>query len=144
MKNALRGMLIGGLGLLLAGFSPLRAPPAPPVWQNAKLGFTYLTTEQYKDLWRRTEEYALAEAFLKQCGSPPFIERRMRWAARDCIEARALDRVAACFRRKVIEASKRPFVCDTDQSKTILRNVRAKIDRDVDEVRSMCRSCLFC
>lgn len=144
MKDARLGMLFAVLGLLLAGFSPLRAPAAPAVWENAKLGFSYLTAEQYKDLWRRAEEYALAEAFLKQCGSPPFIERRMRWAARDCIEARALDRVAAFFRRKVVEASQRAFICDTEQSKAILRNVRAKIDRDVEEVRSMCRSCLFC
>jgi hypothetical protein len=128
----------------MAGLAPPAKPPAPTLAVRAKLGFSYLTAAQLKDLWRRTDEYALAEAFLKQCGAPPFVERRMRLAARDCIEARALDKVAAYFRRKVAEASKRTFICDTDEAKAIMKTVRARIDRDVEEVRSMCRSCIFC
>jgi hypothetical protein len=87
----------------------------------------------------------MAEAFLRQCGSPSYIERRMMLAARDCIEARALGRVAAYFRKKVAEfSSKHAFICDTDQSKALVKSTRAQIDRDVAEVRSMCRACLFC
>ena len=128
----------------MAGFAPPAGLPPTSLATPVKLGFSYLTAAQLKDLWRRTDEYALAEAFLKQCGAPPFIERRMRLAARDCIEARALDKVAAHFRRKVVEASKRTFICDTPEAKAIMKTVRSRIDRDVEEVRSMCRSCLFC
>jgi hypothetical protein len=87
----------------------------------------------------------MVEAFLKHCEAPSFVERRMILAARDCIEARALNRVAAHFRRRLAELStKHVFLCDTDQSKALMKSTRAKIDHDVEEVRSMCRSCLFC
>lgn len=140
------GSLLAGAGLLFAaGFGPLAIPPAPPMSEPAKLGFSSLSQAQMQDLWRRADNYALAEAFLKQCGAPSFVERRMFMAARDCIEARALNRVAAYFRKKVAQFSaERVFLCDTEQSKALVKSTRAKIDRDVEEVRSMCRSCLFC
>jgi hypothetical protein len=131
--------------LLLTGFAAPRVPAPPSPVEPAKLGFSYLTAAQLKDLWRRADTYAMAEAFLKQCGSPSHVERRMRLAARDCIEARALDRVAAYFRRKLAEFSgKHTFVCDTDHSKALVKDTRRRIDNDVAEVRSMCRACLIC
>lgn len=138
--------LFAGIGLLfLAGFGSPQRHPAPTLAQPAKLGFSYLSAAQLKQLWRLAESYAIAEVFLKQCGAPPHIESRMRVAARDCIEARALNRVAAFFRRKVAELTGRhAFVCDTALSKTLLKTTRAKIDSAVGEVRSMCRACLFC
>jgi hypothetical protein len=138
--------LLSGLGLLLlTGFGVPRAGEQIPATQPAKLGFSYLSAAQLKDLWRRADNYAMAEAFLKQCGSPSYLERRMWLAAKDCIEARALARVAAYFRRKLTEfSSKHKFVCDTDQSKALVKTTRARIDRDIAEVRSMCQSCLFC
>ena len=144
-----RGMLIVPLcavGLvLLAGFGAPRAPQSQSSAEPAKLGFSYLTAAQVKDLWRRADTYAMAEAFLKQCGSPSYVERRMRLAARDCIEARALDRVAAYFRRKLTEFSgKHSFVCDTEHSKALIKDTRRRIDNDVAEVRTMCRACLIC
>ena len=139
-------VLVSGLGLLvLAGFGPPKIDAPRSSAQPAKLGFAYLTQAQMKDLWRRADVYAMAEAFLKHCGSPSYVERRMRLAARDCIEARALDRVAAYFRRKLAQFSgKHAFVCDTDHSKALVTDTRRRIDNDVAEVRSMCRSCLFC
>jgi hypothetical protein len=135
-----------GLALvLLTGFGAPKAGDHFSSTQQIKLGFSYLSQAQVQDLWRRADNYALAEAFLRQCGSPSFIERRMMLAARDCIEARALNRVAAYFRKKVAElGSAQVFVCATDQSKALIKSTRAKIDRDVEEVRSMCRACLFC
>jgi hypothetical protein len=54
-------------------------------------------------------------------------------------------RVAAYFRKKIAELSSRyTFVCDTDQSKSLVKATCAQIDRDIEEVRSMCRACLFC
>jgi len=139
-------VLLCGLSvLLLSGFGAPRISERSPLAQPAKLGFSYLSQAQMKDLWRRADNYAMAEAFLRQCGSPSHIERRMMLAARDCIEARALNRVAAYFRKKVAElTSKHTFVCDTDQSKALVKSTRAQIDRDVAEVRSMCRACLIC
>jgi len=138
--------LFSGAGLLLlAGFGAPRISEHFPAAQPVKLGFSYLSHAQMQDLWRRADNYALAEVFLRQCGSPSHVERRMMLAARDCIEARALYRVAAYFRKKVAElSSKHAFVCDTDQSKALVKSTRAKIDRDVAEVRSMCRACLIC
>ena len=144
LRRAMGLLTVVGL-LFLAGFGPPAPAPLPRVAEPAKLGFSYLSPEQQKDLWRRADDYALAEVFLKACGSPPYIERRMRMAVRDCIEARALDRVAAYFRRKVAEFSaKHTFVCDTDHSKALVKSIRGKVDRAVEEVRQMCRSCLFC
>jgi len=139
-------ILLCGLGmLLLPGFGAPRISERSPLAQPVKLGFSYLSQAQMKDLWRRADNYAMAEAFLRQCGSPSHIERRMMLAARDCIEARALNRVAGYFRKKVAElTSKHAFVCDTDQSKALVKSTRAQIDRDVAEVRSMCRACLIC
>jgi hypothetical protein len=138
--------LVSGLGvLLLAGFSPVRMGAERPAWQPAKLGFSFLSQAQIQDLWKRADNYAMAEVFLKQCGTPSYVERRMMLAARDCIEARALQRVAGYFRRKVAEFSgKHTFVCDTEPSKKLVKTTRAQIDRDVAEVRSMCRACLIC
>ncbi len=137
---------LAGTGLLLlTGFAPpgLRAPPPPA--EPAKVGFSYLTAAQLKELWRLTENYALAEVFLRTCGSPPNIERRMRMAARDCVEPFALNRVAAFFRKKVTElAGKHTFVCESEQAKALVKSTREKIDRAVQEVRSMCRACFFC
>jgi hypothetical protein len=131
--------------LLLGGFGVPRVGGQDPTVDPAKLGFSYLTAAQVKDLWRRADTYALAEAFLRQCGAPSHVERRMRLAARDCIEARALDRVAAYFRRKLAEfSSKHTFVCDTDHSKALVKDTRRRIDNDVAEVRTMCRACLIC
>jgi hypothetical protein len=146
MKPRRRIVLLLGLGaIVLAGFAPPKHRGVDPALEPAKLGFSYLTAEQTKDLWRRADAYAMAEAFLKQCGSPSHVERRMRLAARDCIEARALDRVAAYFRRKLAEfSSKHQYICDTDHSKALIKDTRRRIDNDVAEVRSMCRSCLFC
>jgi hypothetical protein len=145
MRRAI-GALCCALALaLLAGFGAPRIAERSLLPQPAKLGFSYLSPAQVQDLWRRADNYALAEAFLKQCGSPSHIERRMIMAARDCIEARALNRVAAYFRKKLAELSERyTFVCDTDQSKALLRTTRAQIDHDIAEVRGMCRACLFC
>ena len=144
VKRCAGGLLAIGL-LLLAGFGPQQKHSAPPKSEPAKLGFSYLSQAQVQDLWRRADNYALAEAFLKQCGAPSFVERRMILATRNCVEARALNRVATYFRKKVAElGGKQVFVCDTDQAKAIMKNLRAKIDRDIEEVRSMCRACLFC
>jgi hypothetical protein len=131
--------------VMLAGFAPPSVSRMQSPVEPAKLGFSYLTAAQIKDLWRRADTYAMAEAFLKQCGAPSHVERRMRLAARDCIEARALDRVAAYFRRKLAEFSgKHNFVCDTEHSKALIKDTRRRIDNDVAEVRSMCRACLIC
>jgi len=141
-----RGLLVGLGALLLLGFTPLiQRDSQRPVAEPIKLGFSYLSAAQLKELWRLAGEYALAEVFLHQCGSPSHVERRMRLAVRDCIEVRALNRVAVYFRRQMAELStKHTFVCDTDQSKALIKSTRAKIDAAVEEVRSMCRACLFC
>jgi hypothetical protein len=146
MHPRMTAVLFCGLGLLLlSGFGAPRIGERLPSTQPVKLGFSYLSKAQMQDLWRRADNYALAEVFLRQCGSPSHVERRMMLAARDCIEARALARVAAYFRKKVAELSSRhTFVCDTDQSKALVKSTRAQIDRDVAEVRSMCRACLIC
>lgn len=144
LRVALRLLACTGL-LLLGGFAaPHRLPPGS-IAQPAKVGFSYLSASQFKELWRLTENYAMAEVFLRQCGSPPHIESRMRVAARDCVEAGALNRVAAFFRRKVTELTGRQaYVCDTEQAKALVKSTRAKVDAAVAEVRSMCRACLFC
>jgi hypothetical protein len=144
LRVAMRLLACTGL-LLLAGFAAPHRLPSASIAEPAKVGFSYLSAAQLKELWRLTENYAMAEVFLKQCGSPPHIESRMRVAARDCVEASALNRVAAFFRRKVTELTGRQgFVCDTEQAKALVKSTRAKLDAAVAEVRSMCRACLFC
>jgi hypothetical protein len=69
----------------------------------------------------------------------------MRVAADPCIEKAALDRVAVYFRKKVAEFSRtKAFACETPHAKELVRTVRSRIDRDVEEVRTMCRNCFFC
>lgn len=112
---------------------------------RAKLAFSYLTPEQVVDLWRRADRYAEAEAFLKKCGQPSHIERRMWQAASPCIEDEALRKVATYFRGKVLQfGQQKQFICTTPEAKRIIGAVRAKIDSDVEEVRGMCAACLIC
>lgn len=122
---------------------PIERPGLPI--EPAKLGLSYLTAAQTQDLWRRADAYALAEAFLKRCGTPSFVERRMRIAADSCIEKQALDKVASYFRNKVSEFTRtRSFICDTAEARKLVRSVRERIDKDVEEVRTMCRNCFIC
>jgi len=145
IRRAIVVLSCGLAMVLLTGFVAPKIGERVSSIQHVKLGFSYLSQAQVQDLWRRADNYALAEAFLRQCGSPSHVERRMILAARDCIEARALNRVAAYFRKKVTELSNgHIFLCATDQAKALIKSTRARIDRDVEEVRSMCRACLFC
>lgn len=143
-KRLLALVMCGTAMLACAGFAPPRIEAPRMLLQPAKLGFSYLSEAQVKDLWRRADAYAEAEAFLKQCGAPSHVERRMMLAARDCIERSALQKVAGYFRRKMAEFSKRTFLCDAPEAKRLLKKARDQIDRDVAEVRSMCRACIIC
>ena len=103
------------------------ARPAPAIvapasdLHRAKLAFSYLTPEQVADLWKRADRYAEAEAFLKKCGQPSHIERRMWQAAGPCIEEEALRKVATYFRAKVLQfGQQKQFVCTTAEAKKVL------------------------
>jgi hypothetical protein len=127
------------------------ARPAPAIvapandLHRAKLAFSYMTPEQVADLWKRADRYAEAEAFLKKCGQPSNIERRMWQAVGPCIEEEALRKVATYFRAKVLQfGQQKQFVCTSAEAKKVLGSVRAKIDSDVEEVRGMCAACLIC
>ena len=135
------------LVLGLCGFAP--SPASPPrmtlVEPAAKLGFDYLSKAQYQDLWKRADSYALAEAFLRQCDKPSFVERRMWLAAKDCVQEQALRKVSLYFRSKVARlATEKKFECGTDVAKKLVKTVRSRIDNDVAEVRAMCKACFFC
>jgi hypothetical protein len=132
-------------GLTLAAFAPSPADDGEAIAVRVKLGFSYLSRAQLQELWRLVDRYAAAEAFLRQCGSPSHVDRRMMLAARDCIEQGALNRVAAYFRGRVLRLiGSQNFVCESEQAKALVKDIRAKIDKAVDEVRSMCRACIFC
>jgi hypothetical protein len=135
----------------LMGFAAVKTPvpvsvaAKAPVVHQAKLAFSYLTPEQVADLWRRADRYAEAEAFLKKCGQPSNIERRMWQAVSPCIEEAALKKVATYFRSKVLQfGQQKQFVCTSPEAKRILGSVRSKIDSDVEEVRGMCSACIIC
>ena len=132
---------------VLMGFAAPRFAPsaAPADVHQAKLAFSYMTPEQVADLWRRADRYAEAEAFLKKCGQPANIERRMWQAVGPCIEDAALRKVATYFRSKVLQfGQQKQFICHTPEAKKIIGSVRAKIDSDVEEVRGMCAACIIC
>lgn len=134
------------LAIVLTGFAvPPSAPAREALAEPAKLPFSYLTPEQVADLWRRADRYAEAEAFLRKCGKPSNIERRMIQAAGACIDEAALKKVAAYFRSKLLQfGQQKNFVCDTPQAKQVLQSVRTKINSDVEEVKAMCAACLIC
>ena len=145
--KALGLVVVPVVAAALMGFATLRpAPPAPSADQHkAKLAFSHMSAEQEKDLWRRADKYAEAEAFLKKCGQPANIERRMWQAAGPCIEDAALRKVATYFRAKVLQfGQQKQFICTTPEAKRVIGSVRAKIDSDVEEVRGMCAACIIC
>jgi hypothetical protein len=141
---AMTALSIAVVSTTLMAHAPSAMAPSQ-VLLPVKLGFSYLSKTQVEQLWRLADNYAMAEAFLKQCGTPSWVERRMMLAARDCIEQRALNRVAAYFKTKLARYStEQKFACDTEPAKALVKTVRAKIDAAVEEVRSMCRACIFC
>lgn len=149
MRRTVPATIVAALTVLatvaLAAFAPPPAPRVPSAVVAAKLGFDYLSKEQEKDLWKRADNYAMAEAFLRKCGKPSFVETRMRTAASPCITGEALSRVASYFRGRVAHFTRQHnFICDTDVSRSLVVNLRSRIDRDVAEVRSMCSACFFC
>ena len=131
----------------LMGFATPASRIAAPAndLHRAKLAFSYLTPEQVADLWKRADRYAEAEAFLRKCGQPSHIERRMWQAAGPCIEEEALRKVATYFRAKVLQfGQQKQFICNSPEAKKVIGSVRAKIDSDVEEVRGMCAACIIC
>lgn len=131
----------------LMGFAAFKTHPAPARGNlhQVKLAFSYMTPEQVADLWRRADRYAEAEAFLKKCGQPSLIERRMWQAAGPCIEEEALRKVATYFRARVLQfGQQKQFICHTPEARKVISAVRAKIDSDVEEVRGMCAACIIC
>jgi hypothetical protein len=127
------------------GFTPPQPITASAAWEPAKLGFASLSASQSRALWKRADDHALAEALLRQCGSPSNVEQRMRSAAKACVETHALEGAAAYFRKKVAAlGANRRFLCSTYRSKALMKIMRSNIDRDVEEVRAKCRACLFC
>src|SRR5262249_60214281 len=76
--------LLAGTGLLLlAGFAaPHRLPPGS-IAEPAKVGFSYLSASQLKELWRVTQNYAMAEVLCPACGPPPPTRKPTPRARRD-------------------------------------------------------------
>ena len=146
LKALLVAVAVVPLVAMLAGFAgPVGHPALGPAVVPVKLPFSQMSPEQVADLWRRADRYAEAEAFLKKCGQPSHIERRMLQAAGPCIEEAALRRVASYFRTRMLQfGQSKQFVCDSPQAKQVLKSVRAKIDSDVAEVRAMCAACFIC
>ena len=145
MRNAFAAVI----ALLLAGFAPppsaVRTDAGSSYITPAKLGFDYLSPVQYKELWKRADGYAMAEAFLRKCAKSSFVEARMRAAVSACVTPDALNRVALYFRSKVAQFTRQnAYICDTEQSRSLVRQLRTRIDQDVAEVRSMCSACFFC
>ena len=141
--------VLPALAAVMAYAAPVVRSQSPRIetadLHRAKLAFSYLTPEQVTDLWRRADRYAEAEAFLKKCGQPSHIERRMWQAAGPCIEEEALRKVATYFRTKVLQfGQQKQFICSSPEAKRIIASVRAKIDSDVEEVRGMCAACIIC
>jgi hypothetical protein len=131
--------------VLLMGFAPPQPLPTRAEWEPAKLDFASLSASQMRALWKRADDYALAEALLKQCGSPSHIEQRMMSAAKACVEPRALEGAVAYFRKKVAGLGTNPrFLCSSYRSKALMKIMRSKIDRVVEDVRARCSACVFC
>jgi hypothetical protein len=146
MRSIAKCLVLAVTVTAVTGFArPPAATRAAPATIDVKLGLETLTEKQRADLWRRADQYAMAEAFFKQCGKPAGIESRMTWAAQACIKPEALATVTVYFRRKVKEFSTRfRFDCESQKARAMMKTAREKIDKDVAEVRAMCDSCLIC
>jgi hypothetical protein len=131
--------------VLLMGFASLQPMATPAGWQQAKLSLSSLSPLQVRMLRKRADEHALAEALLNKCGFPPQVERRMLSVAKDCVEAAALGDLAAYYRKRVAEFGINPkFICSSIRSQALLKIMRARIDRDIEAVRTKCSACLLC
>lgn len=132
--------------LIVALLLPVAAHAGEGALLDVKLGMNAMTTSQAAQLWEDVELYARFEAFLAACGKSSNIEKRLRAAAQDCVDAPSLQKVEDRFRALKaghIRESHR-LQCNTDFGKNYTTAIYKAVDEAVANVTRACKACFIC
>lgn len=101
-----------------------------------------LTEAQRKILFEQVQNYATVIAAMNYCERPPFLERRVRAVASNCITPDSLDAVEARFKEEVAKESGR-IDCTDKTLQRIFGTATEKMGYLIDDLRKACKLRVF-
>jgi hypothetical protein len=143
------------IALVLIAVSSARAgnAPPPPGIVQVKLGFSAMSNDERKNLWKMVDQYATIDALQEFCGKKLHLQRRAWRAVGTCVERRALKRVFSVFRSKKAKYLKawKELHGEPERKKTLCKRFRLKLveyakimSGQISEAANMCSKCFFC
>ena len=116
---------------------------------SERLGLDELSRTQRIKLWEMVERAGHFEAVANYCGVRTGLEERIASALRYCITDSAVAAARAHFRHglntwsgSLSSIRKKKEFCADAEINEVIRYHRSKSDRQISQVRTMCRVCL--
>ncbi len=134
MLACLRIVLLAALSLAPASLA------APPVQAQSHESYRLdmLTPGQKELLFQRVDSYAHVESFLKFCGHPPALERRVRRTVQGCVAPASLEVIAAHFRRSLAARAATRWNCDTDEARRMITRSEQALETAFIDLKRAC------
>ena len=97
-----------------------------------------ITAAQRRIIFEEVEKYAVVTAGLNYCGRPPFLARRVRAIATDCVTPQSLDAVETRFNEEVAKWSGKTD-CDNKKTQQIFATATKKFQWLIDDISTACK-----
>ncbi|MBL8571424.1 MAG: hypothetical protein JNK84_20300 [Phreatobacter sp.] len=133
--------LLTAAALVLAA-APAAAQSIPPAAQGVAHGDYHLgllNDSQRADLMRRLDSYAVVEVFLRACGRPPALERRIRHIVSGCIRPDSIETLAGHYRRAVASRENLRWDCVSTGGRQMIEKSETAIRLTVADLTRLCR-----
>lgn len=134
MPHRLRAVFLAALSLAAASLaaSPVRAQ------SHETYRLDMLTPGQKELLFQRVDSYAHVESFLKFCGRPPALERRVRRTVQGCVAPATLEVIAAHFHRSLAARAATRWNCETDEARRMVVRSEQALEAAFADLKRAC------
>ena len=115
---------------------------------SERLGLDQLSRTQRIKLWEMVERAGHFEAVANYCGVQTSLEERIAGALQLCVADSAVAAARAHFRhglntwKGMLSGVRKKEFCSDAEIKDVIQYHRSKSDRQISQVRTMCRACL--
>ena len=113
---------------------------------DAKVGLSYISAKERKELFKLVDQYARAEAVMMVCSKSTRLESRVFRAARPCVTKKALGRIRWYYRKR-LSSHKTAVVkeaCTLPSVKKAVPRIRSAVSKLVAQIHKTCSMCFFC
>jgi hypothetical protein len=127
---------------LAAPAAPAAAQTIPPAAQGVSHGNYHLgllNDSQRAELMRRLDSYAVVEVFLRACGRPPALERRVRHIISGCIRQDSIETLAGHYRRAIASRESLRWDCVSTGGRQMIEKSENAIRLTVADLTRLCR-----